>query len=471
MNRIISVKHGQKKKLGENEPAQPTYIWITDEAGAVSEVHELWTEDEEMDFLLGRLPIEHEKATADTDLTPHNPRQIKWRQLKPEDDEESAPLNLRREHRLPDSRKTVTMVAVQVPSKFEGLAANDTVLTILGGSGSYYIAALAERLQQIGGKMYQLPAYVLAERAGKDRDKSQDARLLTEIFAQEQNLFYFMEEQDKKLVILRDAVYALLKIMRDRIACGQRIVQRLRAETFQQAARQSNSEWSFNQCPPDLAVSSSSEIAIKYQQALEEDVIYQGMVKKEKEAEKRVAKLLDTLPVYKKVFEPVERCGPKIAMRIITAVADIRRFPTLPKFCRFCGVHVNPDGTFPRSRKKQPFPGNPLARQAFYLFVADQCNKAPASHWGKVLRAYKAKFRALHPEVEVVNGKKRYTNAHIHKMGIWRTATKFAEHIYKSWRWLELARQGKAIGEPPQPIDPQSILAQAEEISSARQAA
>ena len=470
MNRIIGIKHGQKKKIGEDEPAQPTYVCITDQAGVVLGNHELRTEDEEMDFLFGRFPTEYEKPTADTDLTPYNPRQIKWRKLRAEDDEASASLNLRREHRLPDSRQTVTMVATGVPSQFEGLASNDTVLTILGGSGGYYIAALAERLQSIGGKMHQLPAYVLAERGGKDRNKSQDALLLTELFLPEPNIFYLVEEQDKNLVVLREATYALLKIMRDRIACGQSIVQRLRADAFQQAARQSNGERSLNQCPPSLAVNSSSEIATLYQQALEEDVIYQGMVKKEQEAEKRVAKLLGRLPVYKEVFEPVERCGTKIAMRIITAVADVRRFSTLPKFWKFCGVHVE-DGIFPRKRKGQRFQSNPLARQALYLFVADQCNKAPASHWGQVLRAYKAKFHALHPEVEMVKGKKRYTKAHIHKMAVWRTATKFAEYIYKAWRWLELTRRGQAFEEPPQPIDPQNILAQAEAIISTRAAA
>lgn len=470
MNRIIGIKHGQKKKLSEDEPAQPTYVYITDDTGAALGDYKLWLEDEEMDFLLGRLPVEYAKTGAETDLTPYNPRQIKWRELKPEDDETSAPLNLRREHRKPDSRQTVTMVATSVPVKFDGLQPDDTVITILGGSGGYYIAALAERLQQSGGKMYQLPAYVLAERAGKDRDKSKDARLLTEIFSREPNIFYFVEEQDKNLVILREAVLALLKIMRVRIACEQNIVQRLRSDAFRQAARQVKSEWSLNQCPPGSVVNSDSDIKVLYQQALAEDGIYQGMVKIEKEAEKRVAKILKTLPVYQEVFEPIERLGTRIAMRIITAVVDIRRFPTLPKFWKFCGVHVE-NGIFPRKRKGQRFPGNPLARQAFYLFVADQCNKAPASHWGKVLRAYKVKFRAVHPEVVVVQGKKRYTDAHIHKMGIWRTATKVAEYIYKRWRWMELARRGQAVGEPPQPIDPQRILAQAEEIMSTRQAA
>ena len=87
--------------------------------------------------------------------------------------------------------------------------------------------------------------------------------------------------------------------------------------------------------------------------------------------------------------------------------------------------------------------------------------------WGKKLLEYKEKFRKTHPLVEVyvtktVGGKTvrevmgsydpsetrpkhlksatmktRYTNIHIHKMAYWRTATKFAEWLYKEWWALE----------------------------------
>jgi len=466
---MIGIKHGQKKQIGKDQPAQPTYVCVTDEVSAALAEYELWSDDHEMDFLLGHFPIEYAKTSADTDLAPFNPRQIKWRKLKAEDDEESAPLNLRREQKVQGSRKTITMVATGVPVKFDGLQKGDTALTILGGSGDYFRAALAERIYQIGGRIYQMPAYVLAERAGKDRDKSKDAKLLTLLFQQEPHMFYFMEEQDKHLVMVRDATYALLRIMKDRIACEQSIVQRLRSEAFQKAAGQSNGESVGLGCPLDCVLLSDSGAAQLYEQALEEDVIYQGMMKKEVEAEKRVAKLLNGLDVYQLVFAPIKGCGTRIAMRIIAAVADIRRFPRLPSFWKFCGLHVE-NGIFPRKRKGERFPGNPLARQAFYLFAADQCNKMPDSPGGQLLRAYKAKFRAQYPEPIVVNGKKRFTDSHIHKRAIWRTATKFGEYVYKSWRWVEQNRQGKACGAMPKLTDPQVILAGAQQIIAAREA-
>lgn len=39
------------------------------------------------------------------------------------------------------------------------------------------------------------------------------------------------------------------------------------------------------------------------------------------------------------------------------------------------------------------------------------------------------------------NGKLRFTDGHIHRRAVWRTVTKFAEHLYRSWRRLEREAQ------------------------------
>lgn len=87
-----------------------------------------------------------------------------------------------------------------------------------------------------------------------------------------------------------------------------------------------------------------------------------------------------------------------------------------------------------------------------YLLV-EQFNRRPDSVWGQKLRENKIKLRAAHPDVmckdcgctwdDCVAQKshtRRYTDGHIHKMALWRTATKFAEWLYKAWWKLEKER-------------------------------
>jgi|SRR3989344_582317 len=112
------------------------------------------------------------------------------------------------------------------------------------------------------------------------------------------------------------------------------------------------------------------------------------------------------------------------------------------KLKAFCGVHCV-DGKFARRRTGQLSNWNPAARQALYL-LGDQFNRRPASKWGKKLLENKAKLRQVHPEPIEVDGKKRYTDGHIHKMAIWRTLTKFVEALFREWTRIEKQHSGNA---------------------------
>lgn len=102
----------------------------------------------------------------------------------------------------------------------------------------------------------------------------------------------------------------------------------------------------------------------------------------------------------------------------------------------FCGVHVMSDGKFPRRRAGQTSNWSPAARQALFL-LAEQWVKRPDSYWGRKLKENKAALRGRHPEVVLVEGKKRYTDGHIHKMACWRTATQFVRKLASDWVKLE----------------------------------
>lgn len=192
------------------------------------------------------------------------------------------------------------------------------------------------------------------------------------------------------------------------------------------------------------------------------------------------------------------------------------------KFKKFLGLHVNPDGSFPRRRRGQRCNWDDNGRQAFWLFVSDQCNKYPDAHWGKQLVVNKAAFRSQHPKVitiprwmrnafwsvelltlrrtgacpfpegekiltmdafeewvamcaatmdsdvagvladqvqkardaeQVAKGKERerigmYSPGHIHKMAVWRTATRVGEAVFDDWTRFERGG-GPAMALPP----------------------
>jgi len=70
----------------------------------------------------------------------------------------------------------------------------------------------------------------------------------------------------------------------------------------------------------------------------------------------------------------------------------------------FCGVHVLPDGRFPRRRNNEVANWDDDCRQALFL-LGDQFNRRPKSHWGGRLIAAKAKYRLAHPEPIVSDSK------------------------------------------------------------------
>ncbi len=106
------------------------------------------------------------------------------------------------------------------------------------------------------------------------------------------------------------------------------------------------------------------------------------------------------------------------------------------KLTAFCGAHVQKDGKFPRRRAGQTANYSPAARQALYL-LADQWVKRPNTYWGAKLRVNKERLREIHPEAVIVDGKKKYTDGHIHKMAIWRTITQFVRRLATDWMRLE----------------------------------
>lgn len=406
MARVIGIRH-RVKKTAEGE-ARPTQVVIVEDGKILT--LDLEDDDAELDFVRDKLPVKFRKVTPEDRPNELPVRHVKWRKVK---DGEAAEEMIRRDGNL-------VFTAVQVPVEYDGLRVGDTVVMCLGGSGDRLAFALSRRAEELGSgtKVMRLPPFVLKTK--RTRDKDEDALTLAELCQAEPALFRETTRRDRDLIRLTESWRARIDAMKERIACEQRLYQRLVGAIF---------------CSEDGGYPEGA-IEQLFETGKASDTILQALVREEEYRERDLLKVLKTLPVYRELFVPIEGVGPMIAARLIVAIGDIRRFATDAKLKAFCSVHVLPDGRFARKRSGEVANWHPEARQALYL-LADQFNRRPDSVWGKKLREYKVRLRTVHPEVVTVNGKKRYTDGHIHKMALWRTLTKFVEWLFREWWNLE----------------------------------
>ena len=389
MTRFIGIRH-RIKRTAEGE-ARPTQVVIL-QGDAKPRAFDLDTENDELDFLLGRLPTG-------------------WRALN---EGESVPDTV-----LPRHVKE-TEKSKKVPKGYHGLRTGDVVGLIAGGSGGILTFALSRRAEEIKAEVLTISPGVFKDLRAESSDKDDDALLLARTVRDEYTRFKPVTLRDRQMITLIETWRDREQVMKERIAAEQRLRQRMIGYIF------CSEEGRY----PEAALEDA------FDQERSNNVIVKALLKEEVGLKKAVEEAVEQMPVYKEFLSKVEGCGPLIAARLIAGVGDIRKYDDINRFKAYCGVHVR-DGEFPKRKAKSRANWNALARQGFYLFVADQCLKRKDSEWGKKLRGYKAKFRAAHP-VEVKDGKRTlYTDGHIHRMAIWRTATRFAEKLFREWRKIE----------------------------------
>ncbi len=319
--------------------------------------------------------------------------------------------------------------------KGEGLKAGDVVGMMLGGSGDYFSYALARRGEEIGAEVHRIPPFLLKAKRGSD-DMTNDAPLLAGLVEREPSLFYPVYLRERSQIGVRELLNVRLDAMKARIACEQRLRQRLIGEIF---------------CNPEGRYPEGSLEKI-FDERKANDRILIALEEEEGFSEKKLTKAVEQLAIYKALRSEVTGLGPMIATRLICAIQDIRRFSTAAKLKAFCSVHVLKDGRFARSRTGENCNWHPGARQALYL-LADQFNRQAkaGTKWGDYLILCKKRLRERHPVKEqvekLVKGKMKkvwiYTDGHIHKMGIWRCLTRFVEWLFMAWWKLE--RETEAV--------------------------
>jgi len=458
--RYLGFRHRVKMRIVDGEPTEPlpSEVVVLNNSGERIASYKLESEQAELDFINGIFPAKYRTPAADEDISNVEKRQIIWRPAREEDMfvQRHASQCVYKERRAkkgePALPPELIEVAKEVPCEWTGLKPNDQLAMSLGGSGDYFALAASNKLHSMGGEVYRIPPFKLQNHRGTE-PKDKDAELLAQVLFLKPDDFYPTVVRDKQIIMVRETFKIRMDAMKDRMACAQRLRQRLIGNVF------CSTEGGF----PD------GDIEKRFEELKANDPIYTAVLAQEERALKAMSEAVEQTDVWQKLFADLPGVGPAIAARLISTIMDIRRFETAAKLKKFLGVHVLPDGTFPRRRNGVVANWSPDGRQALYL-LQDQFVKKPKSEWGMKVTAYKAKFRQRHPGVCVqsseyglvsigpspqpkrkeyktkhpttgeeitVTGAQRYGDGHIHKMAVWRALTKFVEWLHREWWKLE----------------------------------
>ncbi len=464
--RTIGIRH-RRKQTAEGE-ARPTMVAIKNDDGIITDL-ELPDDQAELDFAYKMFPVAWEPVTPEADLTPYRPHHCKWRLLKRAEIPENFPVGHTRQRPIDERWELLT----HVPTAYEGLQPADRVAMVMGGSGDRLAASLSRQGDTFEAEVFRVPPFALKDFRGGDSDdlKENDHRTLIAMLEQRPGDFYRLLRRDRDLIRVKERLQLRMDAMKARIACSQRLDQRLIGMRF----------LSEDGLYPEGII----EDAIKHEKA--NDEILRRMVEAEERSDRELMQAVRDTSEWEHVFEPITGCGPRIVAGLLAAIGDVRRFEVQPDFTgcmtledrvkasnrarskskarlkAFCGVHVlrggkyadiPPEKSFPRKRVGMVANWNPTARQSLYL-LADQFNRRPGSHWGEKLLINKQRLRAQHPEpVEAerkVDGKtkkvKMYSDGHIHKMGLWRTLTRFVEWMYGQLHTVATTPPNSASGD------------------------
>ncbi|HBE89938.1 MAG: hypothetical protein A3E37_02200 [Candidatus Andersenbacteria bacterium RIFCSPHIGHO2_12_FULL_46_9] len=312
MTRYIGIRH-RRKRTKEGE-ARPTTVAIAE--GGQMVTFDLESDTAELDFLMRRFPIAWRKVRDDEEIMYFTEestegvrvRHCKFRKAK----EDESVMSLHSSHVLqipdPKSGKAVTIVT-QIPVAYEGLQSGDMVGMVLGGSGDRYASALSRRGEEIGAEVYRLPPFSLADKRG-DATKDDDHLLIASLLQRERSLFYLVRRRDRDMIRTKEALSLRMSAMKSRIACGQRLEQRMVGKIFL------NEEGYFPEgVIEDLA---AAELA--------NDAIYGGNVAEERRYERELGKLVKKMALWDLLFADIVGFGPRLTAGLIVPISDIRRF-------------------------------------------------------------------------------------------------------------------------------------------------
>jgi hypothetical protein len=503
--RVVGVQH-RCKRTAEGA-ARPTAVALIDPASRDVRVLKLETEQDEIDFVQGRLPAAWRPLGDDDDRSAFLPRHVLQKKPKKSDS--------------PDAP-----VRYEVPAAYEGLRTGDAVAMLNGGSGRALSIAIWDRCRTAGATLRVLtPGPLKDARDARGGAKEDDAQLIGELLIEAPERFAAMTEYDRLLAVAVLAYRAFVDTMKRRIAAGQQIMGIVRERAFVSLAD-----------PGNAAHGLDLEHVVK--EALANDPGHIALLEAEKDAEKKMEDAMSALPTYA-FIRAQPGVGPRIAARLVVSIGDMlaryeppdpgaiaalraeveaglrdgryeelkdrvavdpgknpgeeryRRLGALIAHCRAnslaaeadrlqaarsalerihrlkrkaadravaklkhaLGVHVRQGGeyadipaeeAFPRRRKGVRANWDEDGRLGLWLLMG-QFNRHPDWDWGKRLRVYKEGFQAKHPATVTVPVGKGKTWTKYTKIHLQQMAMWRTATRFVEWLGRELLRRQIAL--------------------------
>ena len=452
--RIIAIWH-REKKTTEGE-SRPTEVFIMSQNRTKLSRYELDDTQAELDFAHGVYPVKMRKVERAKDIAGVHPHHIAWRKIE---DDETVP------QQLVHSKGKKRYIATEVPAAYDGLKADDTVVLLLGSSGD----AMAHSLSHIAGILgegtqvlrfpgvrfhNEVAGLRIPENSG-DAFAGNAAKLALLALARPE-LFYPCRAPDRTFLQFREKYQHWLAAQEDRVRCQQRLRHIAKDRIFY-TEKAGYPEGTIEEA---FLAAKATDAGLKVLKAEEAARLL--------EMEAR----LGEIPVYTQILAKIDGVGPALAARIIFAIGDIRRFPTLWKLqsylgvgvrmklecgdcakifdygdalavddilaCPFChGISTKEHSReFPRRKYGETSNWRSDSRKAFFL-LWDQFNKRPTTPWGKIYLATKERMRTNHPVEIIVGERRRYSKGDIQIMARWRTIRAFLRTLFRQWQALE----------------------------------
>ncbi len=446
--------------------------------------------EEELNFLFGVLPIAHREVTEFDRPEHFIAEHIRYEVVKDDALWATVPEHQRKvtvdEKKGAELRERMS----EVPAEYDGLMQGDTVLATMGGSGGTYVQALARQARTIGARVLHISPirvkyYRMAKYGDLELTKDGEVTLVGKVRLLSRQLTKLGEgigEADVvNLIAMREELRTLsakAEAMREKDAehlielYAERPDLFLPVMTFHaaftyagecfrvfiraQEARKAEQLRLIAQAKAALythpeGIYPVGGIASYTEAYLEGNVALSALRTAENEDKKRLEKALADsrlerlMEMYKEEFGFF---GPRLFGALCAKVGTFARFKDEWAWNKYVGTHVNDDGTFVRRGRGL---GDDSVRQEIWLMVTNVIKKSNLP-WRPKYDTHKANIRVQYPlkVIDPKTGKSRWSDIHVHKTAMWKTATDIALALWKIGRAWEREMSAQERGQLPE---------------------
>lgn len=241
----------------------------------------------------------------------------------------------------------------------ESLSAANTVFMELGGAGDVFALAAFRR----GVSVRRIPTRHLKEiRVARGFKSDEQLKALLLAVAEKSEAFYLMRSVDAKVSAVKVAARAHWMIQR-----RLRVAAELRLQSVYRDEYLLDPRLPPKEKPEEPPARVDEDVFLK--RALADSPVFKGLEAEEARWLRRVEAALADCEAWTEVFEPIAGIGPSIGGKLVGAISNINRFPSLSAFRAYAGYHHRSDGSRAQREAGKPSNWSPAFKQAIYLWT------------------------------------------------------------------------------------------------------